>query len=190
MAPVRIALLQYDPKFGHVKDNIAKVDAMLAGVTPASIDILLLPEMAFTGYMMKGIEEAQRYLEVPSEEDEWDTVIWAKRTSKRLRCYTLVGFPERDPMHCMAYNSLLVVDTTGEIQVGCLNPFNKALSDGSMQDVYKKHFLYETDKTWALPGRGFITMEFDLPGRPEPLIVAPAICMDLVRLLMLMLSYG
>lgn len=118
MPPVRIALLQYDPKFGRADDNIEKVDAMFANVTPGSIDILLLPEMAFTGYMMKDINEARCYLEIPSQEEDSPTVIWAKRTSKRLGCYTLVGFPELDSMYCMAWNSLLVVDTNGELQVG------------------------------------------------------------------------
>ena len=118
MPPVRIALLQYDPQFGCVDDNIEKVDAMLADLTPGSIDILLLPEMAFTGYMMKDINEARCYLEIPSHEEDWPTIIWAKRTSKRLGCYTLVGFPELDCMFCMAWNSLLVIDTNGELQVG------------------------------------------------------------------------
>lgn len=116
MSPIRIALVQYDPIFGEVARNICQVDVLLAGLKTGSIDILLLPEMAFTGYMMDCLEEAHKLAEVPNEAEQ-PTIDWAKRTSARLQCHTVVGFPEWDADSAMLYNSLLLVDANGDVQV-------------------------------------------------------------------------
>ncbi len=61
------------------------------------------------------------------------------------------------------YNSQLVVNPSGE--------FVKS---------YKKHFLYDTDKSWAEPGPAFDTMELYLPRNPEKVIkIGHGICMDI-----------
>lgn len=110
MPPVRIGLVQYAPLFGDTEGNIKRVDAMIANVRPGTIDILLLPEMAFTGYMMDNLQEARGHAEMLAWELHSSTVAWAYRTAKRLDCYILVGMPEESSSWCECYNTLLIVD--------------------------------------------------------------------------------
>lgn len=44
---------------------------------------------------------------------------------------------------------------------------------------YKKHFLYETDKTWAQPGPAFESMDLKLPREDRVIKVGNGICMDI-----------
>ena len=51
---------------------------------------------------------------------------------------------------------------------------------GEFVKSYKKHFLYDTDKSWAEPGPGFDTMDLYLPRSPENVIkIGHGICMDI-----------
>ena len=85
-----------------------RVDALLARVPRGSIDILLLPEMAFAGYRFDSPDEIEPYLEQRSG----PTCEWAKATALRLDCVVCVGFAERTmPEH--RFNSQLTVSSTG-----------------------------------------------------------------------------
>jgi hypothetical protein len=47
---MKVALLQFAPEVGKVKENIERADEMLQETKlPADLDWLVLPEMAFTG---------------------------------------------------------------------------------------------------------------------------------------------
>lgn len=46
---MRIACLQFAPKLGDVDNNLNRADAVLSKANPADIDLLVLPELAFTG---------------------------------------------------------------------------------------------------------------------------------------------
>jgi protein N-terminal amidase len=73
---------------------------------------------------------------------------WARRTAQRLKCKVCVGYPEVQHQSSSTtssgdsaanpvklYNSLLVVDETGEVVHN-----------------YRKRFLYYTDESWASEG--------------------------------------
>ena len=44
---------------------------------------------------------------------------------------------------------------------------------------YKKHFLYETDLTWADEGPGFEAMDLFLPRHNKSVRIGHGICMDI-----------
>lgn len=46
---MKIACLQLASEMGKVKSNMRKADAILGGAQPDEIDLLVLPEMAFSG---------------------------------------------------------------------------------------------------------------------------------------------
>ena len=50
---------------------------------------------------------------------------------------------------------------------------------GEYVKSYKKHFLYETDKTWAQEGPGFETMDLKLPRSDKIIKIGHGICMDI-----------
>ena len=49
---MRIALLQFNPELGKRTQNIARTDALLQAASPQDVDILVLPELAFTGTIL------------------------------------------------------------------------------------------------------------------------------------------
>lgn len=46
---MRIACLQFAPEVGAVDENLDKADAVLREADPSDLDLLILPELAFTG---------------------------------------------------------------------------------------------------------------------------------------------
>ena len=48
---MRIACLQLNPKLGHVEENINRAEALLAETDTTKLDLLVLPELAFTGQL-------------------------------------------------------------------------------------------------------------------------------------------
>ena len=46
---MRIACLQFSAKLGKVEDNIARANALLKDSSVPDLDLLILPELAFTG---------------------------------------------------------------------------------------------------------------------------------------------
>ncbi|KAJ6022049.1 Carbon-nitrogen hydrolase [Penicillium herquei] len=169
---MRIATLQFAPKLGDVEGNIRRANKILAtgkvlsprsrvilnstlGTAPAvnieqlRPDVLVLPELALTGYNFPSAEAIKPFLEPAGT---GPSAKWARETAKRLNCKVCIGYPEietlkdGDTESTTYYNSLLIVNENGEV----------------LQN-YRKCFLYFTDQTWAAEGnveRGFHELEF------------------------------
>ncbi|KAK3946066.1 carbon-nitrogen hydrolase [Diplogelasinospora grovesii] len=161
---MRIGCLQFAPQVGDVENNLNRADAVLAkadSMALDSLDLLVLPEMAFSGYNFKSLQEIMPYLE-PS--GSGISALWARTTALKYDCTVAVGYPEKVNMsHRRSqagpeyYNSLIVVNGDGETVAN-----------------YRKSFLYYTDETWALEGDGFYAGEVGQFGK-----VAMGICMDI-----------
>ncbi|KAK4203282.1 putative N-terminal amidase [Triangularia verruculosa] len=158
---MRIACLQFSPQVGEVTENTSKADAVLAASAPEledGIDLLVLPEMSFSGYNFRSQQHILPYLESPST---GPSSSWAKHKAQSLNCTVAVGYPElyshTDKEY---YNSLLVI-----------NPAGNQIAN------YRKSFLYYTDTTWAKEGSGFYsdTTSQICPGKKT----AMGICMDI-----------
>ncbi|KAI9867983.1 MAG: Carbon-nitrogen hydrolase, partial [Pleopsidium flavum] len=146
---MRIACLQFNPSLGHVQRNIERADSILSA-SPSklqNLDLLVLPELAFTGYNFRSLAAISPYLEPTSS---GPSAKWALATAKRFNCAVSVGYPEiatpstdtataspsprihnphSDPSR--RYNSTITVSPTGLILAN-----------------YRKTFLYYTDETW------------------------------------------
>ena len=46
---MRLALLQFNPELGKRTQNIARTNTLLQAASPQDVDLLVLPELAFTG---------------------------------------------------------------------------------------------------------------------------------------------
>ncbi|CEJ60293.1 hypothetical protein PMG11_08873 [Penicillium brasilianum] len=168
---MRIATLQFAPKLGDVTGNIKRANDLLKrgkhisldgqshgigiGIEYLRPDILVLPELALTGYNFPSKEAIKPYLEPAGS---GPSAAWARDTAKRLRCKVCIGYPEiehstdetESPKY---YNSLLVVDELGTVIHN-----------------YRKSFLYYTDETWATEGSvdlGFRKLAFTPRTEPE-----------------------
>lgn len=65
---MRIACLQFNPHLGDVNNNLTRADRVLGRANPENLDLIVLPEMAFTG---KRIEVASR---------DWFPHAWRNRS--------------------------------------------------------------------------------------------------------------
>lgn len=132
---LRVACLQLNPQRYAVERNLRRADALLEGYDSKGIDLLVLPEMAMTGYMFESRTDIEPYLECASEA-QGPTLQWASKTASRLGSHILVGYPERSGTR--AFNSAALFDHTGKLAYN-----------------YRKHFLYDQDYKWSDEGEAF-----------------------------------
>ena len=165
---MRIATLQFTPTFGAVVSSIASAEAILESSILngqlEDLDLLVLPELAFTGYNFPNKDAIARVLEMRGG---GPSTRWAMQTARKLRCTVAVGYPELGKTSTnhdkfLAYNSLVFVDASGDIAAH-----------------YRKSHLYYTDETWAEEGEeGFLLCDLPLRGTRR-IKAAGGICMDI-----------
>ncbi|KAI9714736.1 MAG: Carbon-nitrogen hydrolase [Bogoriella megaspora] len=185
---MRIICLQFAPQLGKPKENIDKADDVLKHHGDLSgVDVLILPELAFSGYNFPTLEAILPFLE-PTKAGI--TTQWAIKTATTLRCIVIVGYPElaspdaglvtiprndqssesgskrrgHDGSLASYHESLMKVEsaqqdvsTTTTPRPECYNSLITVSPNGSIISHYRKSFLYYTDETWALEGSGFST---------------------------------
>ena len=97
----RIGFFQFNPQFGHVEDNLAHV---LAALQAVDADLIVLPELALTGYSFADRQETVSLAEDPRHSPAVDALIDLCRA--RDLCL-ITGFAERAGDRC--YNSALLL---------------------------------------------------------------------------------
>jgi predicted amidohydrolase len=123
---LKIGYFQFAPVFGQVQKNIEHVTAALADV---SADILVLPELAFTGYHFCSQTELHQLAEDPTDSPS----VKALTEICRARDFYLVtGFAER--AGDKVFNSSLLIGPQG------------------LQSTYRKLHLFNNEKNFFEPG--------------------------------------
>jgi len=123
---MRVGYFQFRPLFGRVQHNLNTVLKALAGV---DADLIVLPELAFTGYYFTGREEAMALAEDPAQ----SPIVEALTALCRARDLHLVtGFAER--RRDKVFNSAVLIGPTG------------------LQHVYRKLHLFNEEKHCFDPG--------------------------------------
>ncbi|PMB68759.1 Protein N-terminal amidase [Beauveria bassiana] len=137
---MRIACLQFAPQLAETDRNVERADAILDRADPQDIDLLVLPELAFSGYNFKSLGHISPHLELAKT---GITATWSRQAALKYGCAVVAGYPEKvdpgrswpaDPEY---YNSAIIID-----------------GDGDVVGNYRKSHLYYTDETWALEGGG------------------------------------
>ncbi|EMG51016.1 NTA1 Protein N-terminal amidase [Candida maltosa Xu316] len=162
---IRIALLQLNPRIGQIETNISKVNQLLKKIT-TPIDLIVLPELAITGYNFADSTHIKPYLE--STANYGPSLNLAKQTSTKFNCVTVIGYPELHENKTI-YNSCAVFNEIGDLIYN-----------------YRKTFLYETDEKWGSsenPVKNFPSFEIPFVdkqnGTSKSIISNIGICMDL-----------
>lgn len=115
------------------------------------LDLLVLPEMAATGYLFDS-PEAVRIVAEPTDGPTFQALA---PMARRHRLWLVAGFAERDADRL--FNSAMVI-----------NP------DGELAFTYRKTLLFEADEIWATPGdTGYRRFETEMGD------FGVGICMDL-----------
>ncbi|KAI8814179.1 carbon-nitrogen hydrolase [Cladochytrium replicatum] len=149
---MKFGVLQFGPQFKRPDENRAKASKILERIQPHDIDVLVLPELIFSGYVFRSKEDIRPY----AESESGPTIEWAKEQAIRLKAYVQVGYPRIEPNGKLLYNSVSLID-----------------AEGNVVKTYDKTFLYETDETWAEEGSGFGSITL---GKKR---CAVGICMDI-----------
>ncbi|WFD24302.1 hypothetical protein MEQU1_003001 [Malassezia equina] len=179
---MRIACVQYAPELGHVAQNAERVRKMTSTyVGTVRTD---------AGYMFESLDEIAPILEDPYA-GEGATMALASELARRIQCHVVAGFPERatpralEKLQTQSQHDARIArdEVTGLVHLPRVarQAFNAAMlvaPDGTLVKIFRKHFLYEADTTWADEGGGFEYL--DVPGLGR---LCVAICMDLNRAL-------
>ena len=148
---MNVAAVQFKATKSQFDASLSRLVTLSTAAARGGVDLLVLPEMALTGYVFKEFEAAQRVAEAV----DGPTFQALSPVAREHGCWLVCGFPERAKDRL--FNSALVLNPKGE----------RAF-------VYRKTLLYDADMLWATSGdSGYRAFDTD-NGR-----FATGICMDL-----------
>jgi predicted amidohydrolase len=148
--PVRIAAVQYEPRVGAIAENRDLAVRQATAAAEQGADLIVLPELASSGYVFDNEQEAQS----SAEESQSGPLVAALQTVAAAQSTHIVaGLNERDGDR--RHNSAVLIGPHGPLA------------------TYRKLHLYHNEKSWFEPGDELPVV--DLPfGR-----VGMIICFDL-----------
>jgi predicted amidohydrolase len=123
---MRVAAVQFQPKFGDKQSNIDKAFSIMENV---DADLFVLPELCFSGYTFTSKNEAEKLSESATS---GFTLNHVKDFASNKKAGIIYGFPEND--NGILYNSCTMVTPEGETF------------------LYRKLHLYYYEKDWFAPG--------------------------------------
>ena len=124
---MKIGFLQFAPELANLQANVEKVTSFLQNIR--EVDILVLPELANSGYNFSSQKEAFNSSEIPAESP---FVKLLQQESNRLDALIITGFNEREGDKL--FNSSLLIDKTGIV------------------GKYRKLHLFYREKEFFTPG--------------------------------------
>lgn len=170
---LRVACIQNNPIIGKVEQNIERIRSLLGYID--DVDIVVLPELAITGYNFSSREEITPYLELVNQ---GRSTKLAREILNKFNCFTLIGYPERECADAQTriFNSAVLTSPVGKVLCN-----------------YRKTHLYETDEVFGCtenPNKRFEPVELildkdyyikgEVADRHYPkVLVNIGICMDL-----------
>ncbi|MBL7961126.1 acyltransferase, partial [bacterium] len=123
---LRIGYYQFRPAFGQKKKNLVKV---INALHEATSDLIVLPELPFTGYYFRDRQEAAQLSEDPSASAIVESLT---ALCKERKFYIVTGFAEKKLDKC--FNSALLIGPKG------------------LMHTYRKLHLFNEEKNWFDPG--------------------------------------
>lgn len=149
--PLRVAYLQTEPRIRDVSGNLERVARLLSGA--GDFDVLVLPELFASGYLLRDRREAQRL----AEDGSGPTRSFLGALAAERGAWIAAGFPERDG--ASVYNSAVLAGPAGE------------------SFVYRKVHLFDREAELFDPGdRAFEAWSIHVRGRTVR--VGVLICFD------------
>jgi len=127
---MKTGLLQFKPIFGKVKENIKNIQNLQTG---KEFDLLVLPELANSGYLFSSADEVEAFSESPEDGIFCNTL---KNISAKKNAYIVSGFAEKadEDEKTRFYNSSILIYPDGRYY------------------IYRKIHLFFEEKLWFSPG--------------------------------------
>jgi predicted amidohydrolase len=130
---LRIGYYQFRPRFGAVRANAAKA---VSALEKADADLLVLPELPFTGYNFRDRREVAALAEDPARSPTVDALA---ALCRRRRFHVVTGFAEK--RRDRVFNSALLVGPRGLVH------------------TYRKLHLFDREKRCFDPGDTPLTVQ-------------------------------
>ena len=151
--------MQLSPVHGDVEASIARADALLAPLNEAAgVDVVVLPELAFTGYCFR---DAAHIAPLAERVGAGRTHAWCAALAARLRATVVCGFVEAGADGRL-YNSQLALSPAGAVLA-----------------THRKKHLFATDKTWAAEGACWTTARVVSRSGGKTVKALLGVCMDI-----------
>ena len=119
---MKVGYYQFKPIFGKIKHNLGKV---INALNDISADLIVLPELAFTGYYFRDREEVKTLAEDPGHSSTIDSLVALCRDRK---FYLATGFAEKH--RDKYFNSAVLIGPNG------------------IEHIYRKLHLFNEEKNW------------------------------------------
>ena len=156
---MRLALIQTNPQLGAVQSNIDRANNLLSQLPQHQLDLIILPELAFSGYNFTSAKHILPYVETSSLSPSRD---WAKRVAEEFKAKVLLGLPTQDGDR---HNTASLIDESGEVL-----------------HEYHKHHMFDTDYRWGCtsgPGFSYFPLTCKNALSTGAIRTTIGICMDL-----------
>lgn len=148
---MKAGYLQFEPEFGNTEVNIRKISRL---IEREDFDLLVLPELANSGYLFSSADELNKYSEeIPNGE-------FCKSLQSicaQKNAYIVSGICEKHGEEF--YNSSILVRPDGKII------------------TYRKIHLFYNEKNWFKPGNIYLQAE-EISGRFGALKIGMMVCYD------------
>src|SRR5437016_8271446 len=126
----RVAAIQYEPEQGEKEKNVADLLRLVEEAARHDARLIVLPEMATTGYCWESRTEVAPHVEpVPGP-----TTGRFQRLATQYACYIAISMPEVDPATNVYYNCMVLIGPDGII------------------GTYRKIHSYISEPRWARDG--------------------------------------
>ena len=147
----RVAAIQFEPALGAKVENTARLLELAQTAAGDGARLIVLPEMATTGYCWYSRDEIRPFVEpIPGPTTAVFTLL-----AQEYDCFIVVGMPELAPETGIFYNSAALIGPAGVL------------------GVYRKTHSFASDLRWAKDG------DLGLPVWETPLgTIGILICMD------------
>ncbi len=147
----RVAAIQFEPLLGAKAENVARLLELTETAARHGARLIVLPEMATTGYCWYNRDEIRAHVEpIPGPTTDAFTTL-----AQQYDCHVVVGMPEVAPRTDIFYNSAVLIGATG------------------VAGTYRKTHSFVADLKWAKDG------DLGLPVWETPLgRIGIMICMD------------
>src|SRR5215472_8812362 len=107
----RVAAIQYEPVLGETEKNVADLLHLVEEAAQHEARLIVLPEMATTGYCWESRAEIAPFVEpIPGPTSDR-----FQQLATRYDCYITIGLAEVDPTTDVYYNSLALLGPNGLI---------------------------------------------------------------------------
>jgi predicted amidohydrolase len=149
MKPLKLAVVQFTPRFGEKGKNLSRMQELIADITA---DIIVFPELCITGYFFLSRQEVAQVAETHSGQSS----LFFRDMAQNKNAVVVAGFAER--YRKKFYNACLIV--VPEVK----KPY-----------VYRKTHLFYKEKNCFDPGNsGF----FVVKDKKRDVAIGPMICYD------------